>query len=177
MHFMKYFFLLKEPLVLNRAFSLHTVLVYTKQIQNKDRHTKKNPKPPEQVTLIVLKLRNILVQVQSLWVWESSPLLNLFPCNYLLHSHFHFLPIYRVLKNKTSKDKITFFSCSGFMKIFMKPPTNSRTLSTFSRMPPLLLHLKHFLLKITWRVGRIQRVCGSLLLLLAILWEHDQAPI
>lgn len=30
------FFLLKEPLVLNRDFSLHTVLVYTKQTQNKD---------------------------------------------------------------------------------------------------------------------------------------------
>lgn len=37
------FFLLKEPLVLNRAFSLHTVLVYTKQTQNKD-ICKKNPK-------------------------------------------------------------------------------------------------------------------------------------
>lgn len=32
-----FLFLLKEPLVLNRAFSLHTVLVYTKQTQNKDR--------------------------------------------------------------------------------------------------------------------------------------------
>lgn len=35
------FFLLKEPLVLNRDFSLHTVLVYTKQTQNKDRCKKK----------------------------------------------------------------------------------------------------------------------------------------
>lgn len=61
------FFLLKEPLVLNRAFSLHTVLVYTKQTQNKDICKKKNQKN-KQVTSEVLKFGNILVQVQSLWV-------------------------------------------------------------------------------------------------------------
>lgn len=35
------FFLLKEPLVLNRAFSLHTVLVYTKQTRTKTDAKKK----------------------------------------------------------------------------------------------------------------------------------------
>lgn len=102
------FFLLKEPLVLNRAFSLHTVLVYTKQTQNKDICKKKNQKN-KQVTSEVLKFGNILVQVQSLWVWESSPLLNFFSCNYLLHSYFHFFPIYCILENKTSNDKVTLF--------------------------------------------------------------------
>lgn len=57
----------------------------------------------------ILKLRNILVEVQSLWVWESSPLLYFFPRNYLLHGHFHFLPIDRILKNKASNDRITLF--------------------------------------------------------------------
>ena len=69
----------------------------------------------EHMTSEILKLRNILVEVQSLWVWESSPLLNFFPRNYLLHSYFHFLSIYRVLKNKTSIAKLH-FSGSNFMK-------------------------------------------------------------
>lgn len=61
------FFLLKEPLVLNRAFSLHTVLVYI-QNKHKTKTDAKKKKNPKQVTSEVLKLRNISVQVQSLWV-------------------------------------------------------------------------------------------------------------
>lgn len=130
MHLTKYFIILKQPLVLNRAFFFFTYSFVIHKTNTEQRQMKK-----EHTTSKILKLRNILVEVQSLWVWESSPLLNFFPRNYLLHSYFHFLSIYRVLKNKTRIAKLH-FSGSNYEKI-KSLTTYPRTQWWFSTMSSL----------------------------------------
>lgn len=148
------FFLLKEPLVLNRAFSLHTVLVYTKQTQNKNRCKKNQNK-----WLQKFCSSGIFWYRSKVSGFEKAPRCSTsFPAIICFTATSTFFPFIVYWKTKPAMIKLH-FSCSSFMEIFMNTPPIPEPNQNLAHCLPFCYTwgTRIFLLQITLRVSWIQR--------------------